>query len=235
MKKYRSPNCNERSDGQIKYLILHYTGMASGKEALDRLCDEEAAVSAHYLVEEDGKIFSLVDENMRAWHAGVSKWENDENINDLSIGIEIVNAGHPYPGYESVYKPFAEVQMEAVTRLALEIVERHKIKPYHVLGHSDVAWRRKIDPGELFDWKKLSGCGVGCWPKQPIETDKSECNVSEFVKKLGDYGYDIGGSSENSTDIITAFQRHFRPRNIDGFLDLETVGILEKLLNQKFN
>ena len=118
MTQYRSPNYNERSDGRIKYLILHYTGMASGFEALERLCDPEAQVGAHYLVEEDGEIFPLIDENKRAWHAGVSKWEQDEDINDLSIGIEIVNAGHACPGYDSIYRPFPDAQMDAVMRLA---------------------------------------------------------------------------------------------------------------------
>ena len=235
MKKYSSPNFNERSDGRIKYLILHYTGMASGKEALDRLCDEAAAVSAHYLIEEDGEIFSLVDENMRAWHAGISKWEDDGDINDLSIGIEIVNTGHPYPGYESVYSRFPAIQMEAVNKLALEIVERHRIKPYHVLGHSDVAWRRKIDPGELFEWERLSENGVGCWPRLSNGIDEDECEVSDFLMKLRKYGYDVDNNPDEPKAIISAFQRHFRQQNIDGILDTETVAILDNLLDQKFN
>lgn len=235
MKKCSSPNFNERTDGRIKYLILHYTGMASGQEALDRLCDEEAAVSAHYLIEENGEVFSLVDENMRAWHAGVSKWEDDENINDLSIGIEIVNSGHPYPGYESIYSPFPKVQMDAVIRLAAEIVERHNIKPYYVLGHSDVAWRRKIDPGELFDWQRLFENGVGCWSELPVDTNESDGDVIGFMKKMSIYGYDVEGGAENPADIITAFQRHYRPNNIDGRLDLQTVRMLDELLDQKFS
>lgn len=235
MKKYSSPNFNERSDGRIKYLILHYTGMASGKEAIDRLCDEAASVSAHYLIEEDGEVFSLVDENMRAWHAGISKWEDDEDINDLSIGIEIVNTGHSYPGYESVYSSFPSVQMDAVNKLALEIVERHKIKRHHVLGHSDVAWRRKIDPGELFDWERLSENGVGSWPSLLSEIDKRGCEVPDFLKKLKKYGYDVDDSLENPKVIISAFQRHFRQQNIDGVLDAETAVILDYLLDQKFN
>lgn len=100
MKVVKSPNFDERQNGKIKYLILHYTGMATGKEALERLCSKEAKVSAHYLIEEDGEIFLLVNEEKRAWHAGISKWEDDVGLNDLSIGIEIVNSGHPYPGYE---------------------------------------------------------------------------------------------------------------------------------------
>ena len=179
-----SPNHNDRVDGRIKYLILHYTGMATGKEALERLCDEQAAVSAHYLIEEDGQVFSLVEEQRRAWHAGVSKWEGDDDINDLSIGTEIVNSGHPYPGYDSVYGPFTEAQMDALIPMAKAIIKRHNINACHVLGHSDVAWRRKIDPGELFDWRRLAENGVGCWiDKERIISDLNP-DMAQFLKML---------------------------------------------------
>lgn len=209
--------------------------MATGQEALDRLCDAEAAVSAHYLIEEDGIVYSLVDEEKRAWHAGVSKWEDDVDINDLSIGIEIVNTGHSYPGYESVYRPFTEAQMTALIPLAKEIVERHQIAAHHVLGHSDVAWRRKIDPGELFDWKRLSGAGVGLWTDNNTFKDDSVMSVSEFLERLSKFGYDIEGGELETTEIVSAFQRHFRPQKFDGKLDSETCAILENLLNQKIN
>ncbi len=235
MINHPSPNFDARKDGRIKYLILHYTGMATGQEALDRLCDAEAAVSAHYLIEEDGRVFSLVDEEMRAWHAGVSKWEDDVDINDLSVGIEIVNTGHPYPGYESVYKPFTEKQMQALIPLAQSIVKRHEIKACHVVGHSDVAWRRKIDPGELFDWKRLSEEGVGLWPRKQTSTGDEEVNLDIFMNRLSQYGYDTEGWKEDATQLISAFQRHFRPQDFSGKPDAETFFILEDLLKQKAN
>lgn len=233
MKVLNSPNFDDRSEVGIKYLILHYTGMASGEEALERLCDPQAKVSAHYLVEENGEIYQLVDEDKRAWHAGVSKWEDDVAINDLSIGIEIVNSGHAYPGYESIYKAFPEEQMGSVLKLAKEIIDRHAIKPYYVLGHSDVAWRRKIDPGELFDWKKLSEHGVGCWPKDDVVSAGVKVDLNDFIGALKVYGYDVSGCDDNPAEIITAFQRHFRQDNIDGKLDLETMKRLVSLLSLK--
>jgi len=214
---------------------MHYTGMASGQEALDRLCDENAAVSAHYVIEESGQIHSLVEEDKRAWHAGVSKWEGNEDINDLSIGIEIVNTGHPYPGYESVYQKFPHEQMKAVISLAREIMTRHNIKLWDVIGHSDVAWQRKIDPGELFDWKGLALEGIGIWHDY-VETDGDfEIDLNNFLKNAKLYGYDIEGCYDNPTALISAFQRHFRQANFDGILDQETSLILENLLTKKFN
>ena len=235
MISHPSPNFNDRKDGRIKYLILHYTGMATGKEALDRLCDAEAAVSAHYLIEEDGTVFSLVDEEKRAWHAGVSKWEQDTDINDLSVGIEIVNTGHPYPGYESVYRPFPEEQMKALIPLAKEIIMRHGIKAHHVLGHSDVAWRRKIDPGELFDWKRLISEGIGLWPRQNMIHTQAKLSISEFLDELSKFGYDIENCDKETNTIISAFQRHYRPQKIDGELDSECCSILADLIKQKIS
>lgn len=235
MKVVKSPNFDERQNGKIKYLILHYTGMATGKEALERLCSKEAKVSAHYLVEEDGEIFLLVNEEKRAWHAGISKWEDDVGLNDLSIGIEIVNTGHPYPGYESVYKPFPEAQMKSVISLSKDILKRHQIKPWHVLGHSDIAWRRKIDPGELFDWERLSKEGIGVWLSKDKDTLIEKENANDFLKNLSEYGYDIDGVDGNTSEITTAFQRHFRPSNIDGHIDKETIMILKKLIELKSN
>ena len=233
MNRYRSPNFNQRPTKDIKYLILHYTGMATGKEALERLCDEGSAVSAHYLIEEDGEVLSLVDEDNRAWHSGLSKWENNTDINGLSIGIEIVNTGHPYPGYESVYRPFPDVQMNSVVKLSQEIIARHNIKPWHVLGHSDVAWQRKIDPGELFNWQYLAKEGIGLWPQTNYNSKKTEINSKDFLKKMAIFGYDVEGSEEEHVKIISAFQRHYRQINIDGVLDGETVLMLDYLLDAK--
>lgn len=233
MKVAKSPNFDDRKIDVIKYLILHYTGMATGKEALDRLCSEEAKVSAHYLIEENGDIFSLVDEEKRAWHAGLSKWEDDIGLNDLSIGIEIVNTGHPYPGYESIYKPFPDVQMRSVIALSNDILKRHEIKPWHVLGHSDIAWRRKIDPGELFDWERLSSEGIGIWINVDKDILDDVVNENEFLKNLSKYGYDTDKVDKNLKEITTAFQRHYRSNNIDGKIDAETFKVLEKLISLK--
>lgn len=235
MKAVKSLNYNDRTSSTVKYLIFHYTGMATGAAALERLCDPEASVSAHYLIEEDGTVFNLVDEEKRAWHAGVSKWENDTDINDLSIGIEIVNPGHSYPGYVGGYRAFPEIQMDSVKKLSLVIIGRHAIKPFHVLGHSDVAWRRKIDPGELFDWRDLAKEGIGCWPeKVPIDNGKA-VSSRDFIKNLKIFGYDTEGCEQNISEITAAFQRHFRQSNIDGELDYETFYLLENLLKQKIS
>lgn len=235
MKHKPSPNFDDRKQGNIKYLIMHYTGMASGKVAIDRLCDPDASVSAHYVVEENGDIYSLVDENNRAWHAGVSKWEDDQDINDLSIGIEIVNSGHPYPGYESVYRPFPDTQMDALIDLSSEIINRHHIKPCYILGHSDIAWRRKIDPGELFDWALLAKHKLGLWPTTINMDQNIEIDEFRFRQQLEKFGYDIGDSGEDLTNLISAFQRHFRQENIDGVIDKETFLILDALVNMKIN
>ncbi len=155
-----SPNCNPRDGQEIDMLVLHYTGMKSGANALDRMCEAAAEVSAHYMVEEDGRIFQLVDEEMRAWHAGKSYWRGHTNINQRSIGIEIVN-----PGHEFGYRGFPEVQMQSVVALCKDIVKRRNIPARNVVAHSDVAPTRKQDPGELFDWKRLAGEGVGVFPQ----------------------------------------------------------------------
>lgn len=231
-----SPNFDARPDDVgIDILLLHYTGMASGPAAIDRLCDPAAKVSSHYVVEEDGRVFRLVPEEMRAWHAGVSSWMGATNINARSIGIEIVNGGHDFgsPAY-----PLA--QMSAVTSLCRAILSRHPIKPARVLGHSDVAPLRKADPGEWFDWRGLSLAGVGLWvePEEIIEGpalrpgDRGD-PVAELQFQLGSYGYGIevlGRFDELTQKVVMAFQRHFRPARVDGVADVSTILTLQKLL-----
>ncbi len=210
-----SPNHNERAPGSaVDMLILHYTGMISGKAALDRLCDPEAKVSSHYLVEEDGTVFRLVDENRRAWHAGVSFWAGETDINGRSIGIEIVN-----PGHEFGYRPFPERQMDAVIALCTDILSRHPIPATRVLGHSDVAPDRKQDPGELFDWRRLAGAGVGVWP----ERSGADAPAADARSLLNRIGYDPALPLET---VVAAFQRHYRPRRVDGVPDPETLSAL---------
>lgn len=197
-------------------MILHYTGMESASLALHRLCDACAKVSAHYMVDEDGTVFNLVDENDRAWHAGVSCWRGNSNINQRSIGIEIVN-----PGHEFGYRPFPEAQMQAVRELCGDILTRHKIPARNIIGHSDVAPARKQDPGELFDWKFLARHGIGLFPA-PIESSVI-CHPSSALQE---YGYD----ASNLHQTIIAFQRHFRQNNISGEWDGECAKLLAALL-----
>ena len=156
-----SPNHGPRpKPARIDMLVLHYTGMVSAAAALERLCDPDARVSAHYVIEENGAIWRLVPEALQAFHAGRSCWAGSSNLNELSIGIEIVN-----PGHEWGYRPFPEEQMVALERLSGTLLSRFLIPPDRVVGHSDIAPDRKSDPGELFDWPRLARAGIGTWPE----------------------------------------------------------------------
>ena len=210
-----SPNCGERNaGGRIDMLVLHYTGMQSAGAALARMCDPAAKVSAHYCIDEDGNIFRLVDEDRRAWHAGVSYWRGRADVNARSIGIELVN-----PGHEFGYREFPEPQMAALIALCGDVLSRHAIAPRNVVGHSDIAPSRKTDPGELFDWQRLAGEGIGLWP-EPVSADPAK-----LPAMLADYGYNA--DEEGAT---AALQRHFRPSRFDGVADVETTGLLAGLL-----
>lgn len=212
-----SPNFDDRPPGQaIDMLVLHYTGMRTMDEALARLRDAEAKVSAHYLIDEDGAIHRLVAEDKRAWHAGVSSWRGQTDINARSIGIELVN-----PGHEFGYRPFPEAQMEALIALAHGILARHPILPCNVVAHADVAPSRKQDPGELFDWHRLAQAGIGVWPKT-----FSLGQAGHMVPRLSHYGYDVSDADA----AVLAFQRHFRPARADGIADAEGAGILDALI-----
>jgi N-acetylmuramoyl-L-alanine amidase len=212
----RSPNFQPRPDGTtLDMLVIHYTGMQSARAALDRLCDPAAEVSAHYLIDEAGEVFALVDETNRAWHAGVSSWRGSPGVNSRSIGIELVN-----PGHEFGYRPFPAAQMAALADLAQGILSRWPIPARNVVGHSDVAPRRKQDPGELFDWHWLAKQGIGLWPEPaPVRGE-------EAVPLLADYGYD----TTDPVAALVAFQRHFRPLCCDGVADAETLALLNGLM-----
>ena len=221
----RSPNFGPRRSEPIDILLLHYTGMPSGADALARLTDAESAVSAHYLIDEDGTTYRLVDEVQRAWHAGQSFWAGETDINSRSIGIEIVN-----PGHEFGYRAFPDEQMSALIALSLGILERHPIPPWRVLGHSDVAPGRKQDPGELFDWSLLAEAGVGVWPPAP---QVASTDATAVLGDLGQFGYrvsidDVDGAANH--DTIIAFQRHFRPARADGRIDAETAAMARAVL-----
>jgi N-acetylmuramoyl-L-alanine amidase len=231
-----SPNHGERAGGRKPDMILlHYTGMPTPEGALEWLCRVESQVSCHYFVHENGDIVQLVPEQRRAWHAGKSVWHGDSDINSLSIGIEIANAGHPggLPDYP-------KAQIEAVIELCRDCGERWSIPSERVLGHSDVAPRRKLDPGENFPWDDLYQAGIGHWVAptpitggrffqrgdqgQPVEALQS-------MLSLYGYGTEITGEfSDKMAGELEAFQRHFRPERVDGIADFSTIDTLHRLL-----
>lgn len=214
-----SPNHEPRRSAIVDMLVLHYTGMPDGATALDRLCDPAAKVSAHYVIEEDGRVFALVDESRRAWHAGAGSWRGETDINSRSIGIELVN-----PGHEFGYRPFPVAQIDALVDLAHGILARHPIPPRNVVAHADIAPTRKEDPGELFPWQSLAEIhGIGLWScGEPVEPPP----VPVILAGLAHYGYDV----TDPTAALVAFQRHFRPWSLTGTADPETCGRLRALL-----
>ena len=214
-----SPNFDERSL-PVTMLVLHYTGMVDAASAIERLRDPEAGVSSHYVVAEDGQILRLVEEGKRAWHAGRSHWRGVTDVNSASVGIEIVN-----PGHEFGYQPFPEEQMDAVVPLVADIVRRHSIPKANVVGHSDIAPARKQDPGELFEWHRLAKLGLAV--KRPTK-NLLDPNWTDggFLLALDRYGYDVSAPEA----AVTAFQRRFRPEQVDGIIDGETRAILLGLL-----
>ncbi|MDB5512920.1 MAG: N-acetylmuramoyl-L-alanine amidase [Enterovirga sp.] len=234
-----SPNHGERAGGRRPdMLLLHYTGMSSAEAALRRLCDPEAAVSAHYLVGEDGSVTQLVPEDRRAWHAGAGAWAGETDINTCSIGIEVVN-----PGHDGGLPPYPEVQIGAVITLADAIVRDWGIPADRVLAHSDVAPSRKEDPGELFPWDRLAEAGIGLWVDAPPPDDDhllasggSGEGVEALQDALAEFGYGIettGVFDAATVSVLTAFQRHFRPARVDGILDRSTLATLQHLLERR--
>lgn len=217
-----SPNFNDRQL-PISILVMHYTGMIDGASAIRRLTDEEAGVSAHYVVNEDGTVLQLVDEGKRAWHAGASYWRGITDVNSASIGIEIVN-----PGHEFGYRPFPDDQVASVVRLTHEILKRHDIPRSNVVGHSDVAPARKQDPGELFPWEKLARLNLAIARPENATTDPGWTD-SAFLMALERYGYTI----EDKLAAVVAFQRRFRPDLIDGTIDGQSRAILFQLLLER--
>jgi N-acetylmuramoyl-L-alanine amidase len=224
-----------RDDQPPTILLLHYTGMATAQKAIDWLCTADSRVSCHYLVDEAGRITQMVPEGMRAWHAGESFWAGETDINSASVGIEIANPGHGLG-----YCDFPEAQMRGVEALCSDIIARHLIRPERVLAHSDVAPRRKSDPGERFDWSRLAGYGIGHWVEPGrIEGDPGlvpgACGseVEALQRQLAAYGYEVpvsGTYCEQTRFVVTAFQRHFRPALVNGNADRSTSGTLDRLL-----
>lgn len=222
MRERASPNHGPRPERTpVDMLVLHYTGMKSAAEAIERLCDPRAQVSAHYVVEENGTVWRLVEESRRAWHAGVSCWRGQRDVNSRSIGIEIVN-----PGHEWGYRDFPAAQMEAVAQLSRAILGRHPIPARNVVGHSDVAPLRKQDPGERFDWAFLARQGVGLWPL----SEAAPAPASDAYALLARYGYDLDpDNAKNRTAVVAAFQRHFAPAAVSGRFDAPSLAMLGRL------
>jgi N-acetylmuramoyl-L-alanine amidase len=231
-----SANFDERRGGrEPDMILLHYTGMATAAAAIERLCTTGTEVSAHYIVLEDGAVVQSVREAARAWHAGISFWAGEADINTRSIGVEIVN-----PGHDLGYPDFPLRQTAAVIALCKGIMLRRNIPKQRVLGHSDVAPARKKDPGEKFPWRLLAESGVGHWVEPaPLERGDQKVlgstgeEVLQFQRALSRYGYNIALTSQYDTttlDVVSAFQRHFRPERVDGVADRSTVATLEHLL-----
>lgn len=233
-----SPNYNDRRHS-LDMLVLHYTGMENGEKALKWLCMKESQVSSHYLVMEDGQIYQMVPETKRAWHAGVSSWERQEDLNSRSIGIEIVNAGHEFglPDYP-------QIQIQAVLKLSQDILSRWPVPPHRVVGHSDIAPSRKRDPGEKFPWKFFFENGVGLWAQ---EIEKSEVflrigergnNVSQLKHRFKEFGYGVSDGDEfdqSFKQVVSAFQRRFLPDSVTGDVCTATAEKLDMLIEQKQN
>ena len=231
-----SPNVEPRKPGFApSIVILHYTGLLTVDRALDVLSRPDCKVSCHYVIDESGRIIQMVAEDKRAWHAGLSSWQSETDINSASIGIEIQNPGHMHG-----YPDFPDSQMRAVAALCRDLALRHDIAPQHFLAHSDVAPGRKIDPGEKFDWSWLYGQGIGHWVvPAPFDADDAGitpesrgADVERARALLAAYGYKIDPKGPFDPDlrtVVRAFQLHFRPACTDGRLDRSTLDTLSRI------
>ena len=223
-----SPNFSlqKRLKKSIKFVIIHYTGMQSEIDSIERLKNIKSRVSCHYLINRKGEIIQMVEDNKVAWHAGKSKWKNFENLNENSIGIELVNKGH-----EHGYQNFSNIQIINLIKLCKNLKKKYKIKKENFLGHSDIAPLRKLDPGEKFPWKKLSKHKLGCWYKnnhKKIELTDQKKIENLFFKNLNKIGYryfKINKRTKADKFIILSFQKHYFPQNVSGKIDLKTLKI----------
>ena len=229
IKLLNSPNYsrNSRPKKSIKFIIIHYTGMQSEIESINRLINKNSKVSCHYLINRKGTIMQMVKENKIAWHAGVSKWKNIKNLNKNSIGIELVNKGHFF-GYEN----YSNLQINSLIKLCSKLKKKYKIHKENFLGHSDIAPYRKIDPGEKFPWKKLSNYKLGKWYNLKKDEILSDDKKKLFFKNLYKIGYryfEIDKRVKSDKLIIKAFQRRYNPKKITGYIDLKTLKISQFL------
>ena len=218
-----SPNHGARTL-PISMVVLHYTEMKPVETALARMCDPEASVSAHYCITEEGEVIRLVPEDRRAWHAGASYWRGIPDVNSASIGIELDHPGHaPENGG---YRGFADAQIDALIPLLARIVKDYDIPRANVVGHSDVAPMRKIDPGELFPWERLAEYRL-CLPRPTsLAAGDPFHNEGAFFLALERFGYDI----TDQRKAVEAFERRWRPEHITGVVDGEVAAILWQLL-----
>ena len=232
-----SPNFNiiKRTKKNIKFIIIHYTGMHNELSALKRLCDIKAKVSAHYFIKRNGSVLNLVPPVYEAWHAGKSSWKGLKSINKYSIGIEIQNSGH-----DNKYENFSKKQIISAKKLLRYLINKYKVNSKNVLGHSDISPDRKKDPGEKFPWKELAKLKLSQWHnldekklrrKRLISLNLFE--ESNFMMNLNKIGYfKISQKNYDSKKrfIIKAFQRHFRQKLINGIPDQECLIISKNLL-----
>jgi N-acetylmuramoyl-L-alanine amidase len=221
-----SPNYSPKTrlKNSIKFVILHYTGMQSEIEAINRLKNVQSKVSCHYLINREGLITQMVKDNKVAWHAGKSKWKNFRNLNNNSIGIELVNKGHEF-GYQN----YSNIQISSLIKLCKKLKKKYMIKKENFLGHSDIAPLRKSDPGEKFPWKKLSKYNLGLWcgnSKKKLKLDKKKKIVNLFFKNLYKIGYRYFKINKRFKKedklVVKSFQQRFLPRKITGKIDLKT-------------
>ena len=231
-----SPNFNERREA-LDMLVLHYTGMETGQAALERMCDPAAEVSAHYMVWEDGRVSQLVAEDKRAWHAGVASWQGQTDLNSRSVGIEIANGGHDFPLAGGDLPPYPRPQIHALIALCHDIIGRWDIPARRVLGHSDIAPGRKIDPGEHFPWERMARAGIGVWPDAPamkhpdlngpgLKPGDKTPTVLKLREHLAAIGYGLEITDAFDTEcaaVVAAFQRHWLPDHVTGDADIETL------------
>ena len=238
IKIIKSPNHSvlDRNKKKIKFIVIHYTGMQSERVSIERLISKKSQVSSHFLVNRKGEIIKMVEEKKISWHAGKSKWKNFINLNDQSIGIELVNKGHQL-GYEN----FSNKQILKLVLLCKILIKKYKIKKTNILGHSDIAPLRKIDPGEKFPWKYLSTKKIGYWHNisNLKNNNFNKINFRKlFFKNLYKIGYryfDIKKTSKHDIKVVKAFQRRFRQNNVNGLIDQECLKISHFLANSLKN
>jgi len=239
--RINTDHSSRAQDSRIRYIVVHYTAGESAR-ALAVLTSGD--VSAHYLIDNDASasIYQLVDESRRAWHAGDSEWEGRNSLNASSIGIELVNRGFRDTDQGRVWYPFPQAQIDALILLLKDIKQRQGIRGEHILGHSDIAPQRKLDPGPLFPWHKLAEAGVIPWPPQALVDHRlSQLGgivppVSWFQEQLARIGYTIdqtGEFDEQTKNVIAAFQMRYRQTLFDGQPDLETAAWLMSLPAQQ--
>ena len=228
-----SPNYSKkrRQKSEIKFVIIHYTGMQSEIESIKRLKDPKFKVSCHYLINRKGTVTQMVKDENIAWHAGKSKWKEFRNLNNYSLGIELVNPGHQF-----AYQNFSHQQISSLIKLCKKIKKKYLIKKENFLGHSDIAPLRKSDPGEKFPWKKLSRFNIGKWyvkanTKVHVNPKKMKKMFFKNLRKLGFRYFSTTKTNSRNKMIIKAFQRHYLPNYINGKIDQKTLKISHFLIN----